>query len=687
MIDNNSVRINTKSLQINLKSTFRHAGSTRKFGESVWAMAERNGITGFGEGCPRVYSAGDDLESSVSWTEDLFTCGKTSFRSFEEVKDWGQQNSSLIDFYPSAWCAVEMALIDLFSKEQNICAETLLGIKNINRSGKYTAVLGDDKKWKFTTLTDQYLVKGFTDFKVKINESQEKNLQKLEILKDLSEQHGITDIRIRLDANNLWADRAAEAITHLDRFKNLVFAVEEPVGAGDVDGINAIIENTGLSVILDESLCFLDDISKYKKFPGKYIANIKISRVGGLLRALEMVDELKKQGWPIIVGCHVGETSLLSRAALIIGPTVDDNLIAREGAFGDHLVEWEPVKPGLKFGRAGFMNLNDTYYYKTVEGLNIVPVKNWNRGFGIDCRMPITQINGNCRIAVLKMDDLYDIHYRVWGPEEGDDVIFILHGGMSHSLWQTPLAEKIRDINPNLTVVASDRRGCGLNDKRGDLGSVKLVVNDVVAHINYLKKSFKRIHLAGWCQGCQFTSIAAEKVKDKISTLLMLTPGLFWNDRFRSVITVSENSLLSIVKKFKLKPDRDNAWVPIPMEPEDFTLDKTWLDFIESDRLKTTKITLKTMHIMDEIQELSWVSILACNHPMLAILATQDRIVDNYKVRQFLGDKFLEEDNENEIMEISSAHAIQFGNQEIVAQKIVSFIKKINSLHKVTQAG
>jgi len=117
--------------------------------------------------------------------------------------------------------------------------------------------------------------------------------------------------------------------------------------------------------------------------PGKFIANIKVSRVGGIIRALRLVQELKKLGWPVIIGCHVGETSLLTRAALITAYAAGENLIAQEGAFGDYLVEQEPVIPVLTFGRNGILDLNYPYYLKTVQGLKLIPVENWDTGFGM----------------------------------------------------------------------------------------------------------------------------------------------------------------------------------------------------------------------------------------------------------------------------------------------------------------
>jgi L-alanine-DL-glutamate epimerase-like enolase superfamily enzyme/pimeloyl-ACP methyl ester carboxylesterase len=667
------ILIEVQPLRVTLKSTIRHAAATRNEGESVWVKAERNGITGYGEGCPRPYVAGDDLESSVRWIQETFSAGKVHFNTFEDTIKWAEKKSYLIDRYPSAWCAIEMALLDLFSREKNCSVETLLGMNGCERSGRYTAVMGDDQKWKFTNLADQYLIRGISDFKIKINGKLEKDRARLEILDDLCKQHNVPDVRIRLDANNLWAGHSKEAINYLKALNCTTFAIEEPVGAHDAEDMSRVSVAIGLPVILDESLCTFDDLSHYINLPGKFIANIKISRVGGIIRALRLVEELKKMGWPIIIGCHVGETSLLTRAALISAHAAGESLIAQEGAFGDYLVEREPVDPILKFGRNGILDLSYPYYLKTVQGLRFIPVENWNTGFGVQCRMPHTPDDGRPDVLALEMPDRYKIHYRVWGKTEGEDVLLILHGGMSHSGWQGPLAKELRAISTDLTVVAADRRGCGLNEKPGDLNSVELVIDDVVKHIEFLKRSFKRVHLAGWCQGCQYASVASARLGNTLSSLILLTPGFFWNERFRSVISIAEKIVFKIISEFKLKPDRNHACIPIPMEATDFTFSEEWLDFIENDKLKTIMVTLKTLSIMDEIQELSWSAILGNSLPVLAILAKNDRIVDNDKFQQVMGHMF-SEGNQNRLVMFNSAHAIQFEMPEEVANEILRFI-------------
>jgi len=131
-----------------------------------------------------------------------------------------------------------------------------------------------------------------------------------------------------------------------------------------------------------------------------------------------------------------------------------------------------------------------------------------------------------------------------------------------------------------------------------------------------------------------------------------------------------------MVSELKVKPDRDQAYVPIPMEAADFTLNEEWLDYIENDKLKTTMLNMKSAHIMNEIQELSWEAIFQTNHPVLTILAENDRLVDNNKVQQFMGHMF-SKGNGNRLVKVERGHAIQFEMSEKIAGEIIRFIQTI----------
>ena len=674
----NRIQLEVNPLKLRLKTTIRHASATRHEGESIWIKITKNDEAGFGEGCPRSYVTGDELESSVRWVKELFAIGAFEIHSLEELKQWVENNDAVIDKYPSAWCAVEMAFLDLFAKEKKCNVETLLEIKNYKLGGCYTAVLGDDKKWTYTALADKYLIRGLLDYKIKISGILDRDREKIEILEELCRQHRVKNIRIRLDANNLWKDQADDAIAYLKAIgRNRFFAIEEPVAAKNISDLNLVSTSTGLPVILDESLCTLNDLDLFRNQPGNFIANIKISRVGGILRAIGLIHEITKLNWPIIIGCHVGETSLLTRAAFIAASAAGNNLIAQEGAFGDYLIDREPVDPMLKFGREGRLDLSIPNHLQTYQSLKIVPPENWDRGFGLHCRIPSSRTHDQSEICVLEMPDKYKIHYRAWGEQRGKDVLLILHGGMSHSGWLAPLAEHLQMISPDITVMASDRRGCGLNGQRGDLGSVQALIEDVVHQIEYLKRNFSRVHLVGWCQGAQYASIAAGKIEDALSSLILLAPGFLWNEKFRSVSSITEKTVIGIIGGFKLKPERDHACVPIPMVGSDFTHVDEWLDYIENDELKTTMVTLNSASIMKEIQELSCFAILRNRLPLLALMAKEDQIVDNKKVLQLIGHMF-EHGDMNRMAYLNCSHAVQFEKPNDVANEIINFIRNVN---------
>ena len=187
---------------------------------------------------------------------------------------------------------------------------------------------------------------------------------------------------------------------------------------------------------------------------------------------------------------------------------------------------------------------------------------------------------------------------------------------------------------------------------------------------------YERVHLAGWCQGCQYAAVAASRTGNLLSSLILLTPAFFWNERFRSVIRIAGNNLFALIRELKLKPARTHAYIPIPMEGTDFTLKEEWFDFIENDKLKTSMITMRTAFIMDEIQELSWTAMLQNTLPVLTVLAENDRIVDNGKVQQFMGHMFSTE-SRNRLVTIDSGHAIHFERPDTAADEILSFIESV----------
>ena len=110
-----------------------------------------------------------------------------------------------------------------------------------------------------------------------------------------------------------------------------------------------------MPIILDESVTRIADLDALPDPAAQWIVNVRVSKMGGLLRSLDVVAAARRRGIRIIVGAQVGETSLLTRAALTIATAAGNLLVGQEGAFGTHLLAADVCDPPLMFGRGGIL--------------------------------------------------------------------------------------------------------------------------------------------------------------------------------------------------------------------------------------------------------------------------------------------------------------------------------------------
>ena len=358
--------IAARSLEIPFKTTFSHASASRDTTHSLWVEVRmRDGTAGFGEGCPRDYVTGETLEGALAFVSGFTAIWLKDIRDIVSLTAWTRTHRAEIDANPAAWCAVELALLDAFSKQAGQTIEALLGLPPIAGRFRYTAVLGDSAAKRFEAELSRYRQAGFRDFKIKLSGNLQRDLDKVALLK----AGGIAPESVRADANNLWTD-AGEAIRFLSSLDYGFVALEEPLRSGDHVGMNRVAAQTGCSIILDESLLRADQLSLFSDSPMRWIVNLRISKMGGLIRSVELLDHVRRSGLRVIIGAHVGETSLLTRAALTIANAARDILVAQEGAFGTHLLEHDVVNPPIMFGPGGML---DASQLAVGTGFGLIP--------------------------------------------------------------------------------------------------------------------------------------------------------------------------------------------------------------------------------------------------------------------------------------------------------------------------
>jgi L-alanine-DL-glutamate epimerase-like enolase superfamily enzyme len=344
-------QIHVQSFCIPLRSSFKHNSAERKSTSTVLVSIERNQLKGYGEACPRSYVTGESVEGAISWiknkAQDL-----TTIESLNDLKLWSEKNSSEINKNLAAFCAVELALLDLLSKEKQQSLESLLGLPEVQGNFHYSAVVSDEEGEKLERILKSYLLMGFRDFKFKLSGNLEVDEKKFNLLDQLA-SGAKSQLRIRVDANNIWTQKTEHALSYFQKIKRNFTAIEEPLGAHEWEGLSRLSTELDTPIILDESLLTAEDIQKALNLTGQWIPNIRISKVGGILRALNIAKIATESGCKLIIGAQVGETSLLTRAALTVAQAYKEHILAQEGAFGTLLIEKDIAQPELRFGEAG----------------------------------------------------------------------------------------------------------------------------------------------------------------------------------------------------------------------------------------------------------------------------------------------------------------------------------------------
>lgn len=273
--------------------------------------------------------------------------------SVETLRAFVAGHEQDIDANPAAWCALELALLDLLGKREGTPVEALLALPPLaGRSFQYTAVLGDAPAEAFHAMAEKYRRTGFRDFKVKLSEDGERDRAKMSVFGTWSGDA----IRVRADANNLWPG-PDEAIAAWRRLGYPFFALEEPIGRNRHEELADIAQGLGCGVILDESLLRREQFSLLRPPASQWLVNVRVSKMGGLIRSLQVIEAAKALGVGVIVGAQVGETSLLTRAGLTVAHAAGGALVAQEGAFGTFLLERDICDPPLMFGAGGVLDV------------------------------------------------------------------------------------------------------------------------------------------------------------------------------------------------------------------------------------------------------------------------------------------------------------------------------------------
>lgn len=300
---------------------FRTSKAIRTDKQTLLVRLERDGIVGLGEASPT-----DTYHQTVESGEIALAAIRPLLRDRNPFH-LESTMAELVERFPgqlATVAAVDAAMHDWIGKRLGISVVNLLGLDE-RRLPLTSYSIGMDSPDEVAKRAEQASV--YPVFKVKVGGAND--LEMLAAIRRVAPRKPL-----RIDANGAWSvDQAVDAIQRMAEF-NIEF-VEQPLAAGDIDGLEKLTRSTTTPIVLDESCVLPGDI---KYVAGKAAGiNIKLGKCGGIRESMKMIRIAQASGLKIMLGCMI-ESALGIAAAAQLAPLadwldLDGHLLLADGPF------------------------------------------------------------------------------------------------------------------------------------------------------------------------------------------------------------------------------------------------------------------------------------------------------------------------------------------------------------------
>jgi L-alanine-DL-glutamate epimerase-like enolase superfamily enzyme len=344
------VELEAWQVRILLKRRVTHASHSRSETENlVVRCVLSDGSVGYGEGVPREYVTGETIDTCwellrrSAWEEQLgeeipdFVAGVRMAERLQIAPVDGDERQIVGN---ATRCAVELALLDACGRAFGEPLSRVTGILapelyQFRPQVRYSGVLANPRGWKRRLYPLVYRWTGFEHVKVKVGIRGEDEGQRLAVLRRYLGRR----IDLRVDANEAWsAGEVVARIRELEPFG--ISCVEQPVAQDEVACLAEVRRQVRIPIMLDESLCGLRDAELAIRHGWCDLFNIRLSKCGGFIPSLRLVQLARQHGLGCQLGCQVGETAILSAAGRHFATSVG-GLRYLEGSYDRYLVrEW-----------------------------------------------------------------------------------------------------------------------------------------------------------------------------------------------------------------------------------------------------------------------------------------------------------------------------------------------------------
>lgn len=324
---------------LTLEHPFTIARGTKATVDNVIVELHADGITGIGEAGPNI-RYNEDAGKVMDFIRLAAPKGVLSLESPDELE---QKTGNLSNYTRSGHAALETAWWDWHGKKDGRPLWELWGIEN--NTGPVTSfTIGLDDIAVMQEKAER--ASEFPILKVKLGTDRDKK-----IINALRE---VTDKPIRVDANEGWktVDDAFSMIEWLAD-KNIEL-VEQPMPSEMIREMKELKNRSPLPLVADESFTGDEPMSQMKEC--FHAVNIKLMKIGSLLKGRKKIQEARKHGLKCMIGCMIESSLGNSAGALLALKTdfadLDGHLLIRDDPYdGLKLNERKeiilPDRPGL----------------------------------------------------------------------------------------------------------------------------------------------------------------------------------------------------------------------------------------------------------------------------------------------------------------------------------------------------
>jgi muconate cycloisomerase len=156
---------------------------------------------------------------------------------------------------------------------------------------------------------------------------------------------------LRLDANEAWGPSTV-LLKIEPLLKYRISCVEQPVSHANVGQLAELRSKFNVPIMLDESLTSVADARSAIDGHTCDLFNIRLSKCGGFLNSLRLAAMAKAVGLGFQLGCHPGESGILSAAGRHWACSVQ-GIRYLEGSYDHHLLRKLLTNEDITFGYGG----------------------------------------------------------------------------------------------------------------------------------------------------------------------------------------------------------------------------------------------------------------------------------------------------------------------------------------------